>query len=284
MEATLRSVTDQEYPDLEYVVIDGGSTDGSKEIIEKYQEHLDFWVSEPDDGHYPALNKGFAHTSGEIMAYLNGDDVLMPGALSLVAWIFDSFPEVEWITGAHVAIDEAGRPVSVTMPARWSRWHIISEGMPRFIGQESTFWRRSLWERAGGRIDDSFRLAADFELWARFSRHAELHTVYAPIGCFRHVGGQASVAQRDNYLDEVRRIRERERSVSPRDSKMTRRASKLLWLRMNVWGFGRFFRTFDAALGAPPEITYDAGAARFKKTKVSPVGRSLARFVGGDSK
>jgi glycosyltransferase involved in cell wall biosynthesis len=281
IEATLRSVIDQGYPALEYIVIDGGSTDGSREVIEKYEPHLAYWVSEPDDGHYPALNKGFAHATGEIMGYLNGDDVLLPGSLSLLSWIFESFPDVEWITGAHVAIDEAARPVSVTMPARWSRWHILSEEMGRFIGQESTFWRRSLWERAGSRMDDSFRLAADFELWARFSRHAPLHTIYAPIGCFRHVAGQASVAQRGDYLDEVRRIREREQELSTNDRRMTKRASRLLWLRSNVWGFGRFFRVFDTGLGAPPEITYDSSAGAMKRTKTSSVGISLRRALGG---
>jgi glycosyltransferase involved in cell wall biosynthesis len=280
----LRSVVEQDYPDLEYVVVDGGSTDGSREIIEKYSHHFSHWVSEPDDGHYPALNKGFAETTGEILGYLNGDDVLLPGSLDLVSWIFENFPEVEWLTGAHISIDEQGRPVSVTMPSRWSRWHILSERMGRFIGQESTFWRRSLWERAGGHLDEDFRLAADLELWARFSRHAELQTVFAPIGCFRHVGGQASVAQRGDYLNEVRRIRERERALSSRDDKMTKRASRLLWLRSNLWGSGFFLRIVDIALGAPPEITYDGSSGRLQRTDPSRIGKYLERFVGGDPK
>lgn len=276
---TLRSVLDQDYPALDYVVIDGASTDGSAGVIESVADRLSYFVSEPDDGHYPALNKGFAKTSGEIMGYLNGDDVLVPGSLGLISWVFETFPEVEWITGAHLAIDDKGRPVSVTTPARWSRWHILSERMPRFIGQESTFWRRSLWERAGGRLDEDFKLAADFELWARFSRYAPLHTVVAPIGCFRFVTGQRSVAQQGGYMDEVKAIRQREIALQSHGRRATKAASTFLWLNSNVWGFGRFRRVFDTALGAPAEIFYNQSKGGLDSARLSSAGRMLGRAL-----
>ncbi|HVL65032.1 MAG TPA: glycosyltransferase family 2 protein [Actinomycetota bacterium] len=287
IDAALRSVLEQGYPDLEYVVIDGGSSDGSAEVIASHSDHLAYWVSEPDDGHYPALNKGFVRTSGEVMGYLNGDDTLLPGALFTVGSIFRDFPEIDWITGAHLAIDEEGRPVSVDLPAQWSRWHLLSDRTQRFIPQESTFWRRSLWERSGARLDDSYSLAADFELWARFSRSAKLYTVFAPLGCFRFVAGQRSVAQRDAYMDQVRQIRERERRLTPAGARATRVATAALAVTDQI-GLRRLRRPVNRALGAPPELVFDQQAYSFGMTETSTRGaKSRALFerlarAGGD--
>ena len=99
IEQTIQSVLAQGYPNLEYVVIDGGSTDGTAEIVRSYAAQLAGWVSEPDRGMYDALNKGFARTSGEIMGWLNASDQLQAGALRSVGGAFRAFPEVEWITG-----------------------------------------------------------------------------------------------------------------------------------------------------------------------------------------
>jgi len=260
--ATLASVLDQDYPHLEYVVIDGGSSDRSPAIIESYAEKLAYWISEPDDGHYPALNKGFAKTDGEIMGYLNGDDLLLPGSLDLIARLFADFPEVDWITGAYMAIDEVGHPVGVTAPSRWSRWHIITEGEGRSIPQEATFWRRSLWERAGGTMDEGFRLAADYELWARFSRYSAPTTVRAPLACFRHVAGQRSIAQAEDYRAEVLEIRRRELGLDERSSRSARSARRLLALT-RIPGLERARPVVDTVLGAPLELLYDSASGAF---------------------
>ena len=280
---TLDSVLDQQYANLDYVVVDGASTDGSVEVIRARERHLSHWISEPDEGHYDALNKGFDKTSGAIMGYLNGDDVLLPGALALVAHIFTEFPEVEWLTGSHVAIDAAGRPVAAHSASEWSRWRLLSPRVTQFPGQESTFWRRGLWERAGGRMAAEFELAADFELWARFSRDATLHTVEAPIACFRHIEGQRSVALKDAYMDEVAEIRAREVGRSPSD----RRATRLASAGLRATARSRALQTkVDSALGAPNKIVFDSETNRLRLRPPSAAAarahRVFLRLSGSD--
>lgn len=215
LEETMQSVLTQGYPRLEYVVIDGGSSDGSVETIRKYADRLTYWVTEPDRGQYDAINKGFAHTTGEIMAWLNSDDKYTPRAFSVVADIFSTYPEVEWITSVHpVSWNERGQAVAVDFTGGFSRQSFFKGGnFPgkgsygrRWIQQESTFWRRSLWERAGGGLDTSLQLAADFELWARFFRQADLYGVSALLGGFRAHGNQLSVHRRAQYMAEAERV------------------------------------------------------------------------------
>ena len=211
VEEGIRSVLNQGYPQLEYVVIDGGSSDGSAEIIRQYEDRLTYWVSEPDQGQYDAINKGFAKTTGEIMAWLNSDDKYTPWTFSLVADIFSSYPEVDWITSVHpIRWNERGDAVAVDFTGGFSRPSFFKgANFPekgsygrRWIQQESTFWRRSLWERAGGRLDTSLQLAGDFELWARFFQLSELCGIRALLGGFREHGNQLSVHRRSQYMNE----------------------------------------------------------------------------------
>jgi hypothetical protein len=185
LEAALRSVVDQGYPELEYIVIDGASTDGSVDIIRRYADRMAYWTSEPDAGMYSALNRGFARASGEILGWLTATDILHHGSLRVVASVFSSLPEVEWITGLPTGMTEDGMAVGILPLRRWSRARFLL-GANRYIQQESTFWRRSLWERAGGRVETGRELFNDFELWLRFFRYARLHSVRALIGAFRH--------------------------------------------------------------------------------------------------
>jgi hypothetical protein len=184
LEATIRSVLSQDYPNLEYVIIDGGSTDGTVNIIRKYEPQLSAWVSEPDRGMYDALNKGFARTTGEIMGWLNASDALHVGALRVAGSVFTTFPAVEWITGRPTILNAEGMAVGVLSLKRWSRLRFLA-GANRYIQQESTMWRRSLWERSGNRLDDSWGIPSDFGLWVQFFRHAKLYSVDALIGGYR---------------------------------------------------------------------------------------------------
>ncbi|HEX8294918.1 MAG TPA: glycosyltransferase family 2 protein [Chthoniobacteraceae bacterium] len=207
----LASVLGQNHPHLEYVVMDGGSTDGSVEIIRSHEARLAFWASAPDGGHYAAVNAGFARTSGELMAWLNADDQYLPWTFSVVTEIFAQFPEVEWLTTRWpLRWDRRGRAVRCSPRRGFSRERFFQgEYRPgearEVIQQESTFWRRSLWERAGGKLDTSFPLGGDFELWARFFRLTELYAADTPLGGFRVHGEQRSALERSRYEADVQR-------------------------------------------------------------------------------
>jgi glycosyltransferase involved in cell wall biosynthesis len=214
LEEAMLSVLSQDHPEVEYIVVDGGSTDGSREIMQKHAPRLAWHVSEPDGGQYDAVNKGFAHATGEIMGWLNSDDKLTPWAGSVVSEIFEALPEVEWLTSlAQLRWDARGRAVRCLAQRGFSRAAFRGgEYLPKpgmfssgWIQQESTFWRRSLWERAGGRVGADFRLAGDFELWARFFCHAELYGVEAPLGGFRFHGEQKTGGGHEKYLEEAER-------------------------------------------------------------------------------
>ncbi len=149
------------------------------------------------------------------MAWLNSDDKYTPWALAVVAEIFSSFPEIEWVTSLHpVSWNPRGQAVAVDFTGGFSRLAFFrGANFPakgsygrRWIQQESTFWRRSLWERAGGRLDTALGMAADFELWARFFDHAELFGVQALLGGFRSHGAQKSVLYRDRYMAEAEQV------------------------------------------------------------------------------
>lgn len=201
---------------VQHVVMDGGSHDETRAVLEKYDDRLASWRSAPDDGMYSALNDGFARTTGDIMAWLNADDIYGPGALATVVDVFDSFPEVEWLTSSFAATaNEQGHVFDVKRVISFDRrafrrgFNLPRRGEygPYFIPQESTFWRRSLWERAGG-LDAGLRLAGDFDLWSRFYRSAELWCVRALLGIFRTHPDQKSRAY-DDYLTEAELVLER---------------------------------------------------------------------------
>lgn len=215
LESTILSVLGQGYPNLEYMVIDGGSTDGSVDIIRKYEQQLAYWVSEPDNGLYDALQKGFSRSSGEIMAWLNADDMYHSNSLFTVADIFGRFGGVKWLMGSNTFFNEAGRSFlydDLPYGQRWSRARLqLFDG--RFIQQESVFWRRALWEQAGGFIDQNHSLAADFELWLRFFRYERLYSTSFMLGGFRfRTENQKSYNQRDRYLAEVKHLLSKENS------------------------------------------------------------------------
>lgn len=209
IEQTIQSVLAQNYPNLEYFIIDGGSSDGSIDIIRKYEPQVTGWLSEPDNGMYDAINKGFARTSGEIMGWISATDQLQLGALSVVSSVFREHADIEWITGRPTWSNEAGMTVGVHELPRWSRVRFLA-GANRYIQQESTYWRRTLWDRAGSRVDSSRRSASDFELWVRFFRHARLYSVDALIGSFRAHADSDSISAMDKYNGICEEILENE--------------------------------------------------------------------------
>lgn len=209
LEATMRSIVNQEYPNLEYIVVDDGSTDGTVDIIRKYERALSCWFSQANQGLYAALNAGFARSTGEIMGWLNSSDMLQVNGLFTVGSIFRELRDVEWITGRPTKISATGMTIDVLPVPCWSRDRFLS-GANKYIQQESTFWRRSLWERAGGRLSTEYRAEGDFELWVRFFRHARLHSVNALIGGYRLHEQALSSSNMERYNRNCDQIAARE--------------------------------------------------------------------------
>ena len=150
---TIKSVLGQNYPNLEYIIIDGGSTDGTVQIIEQFSDKLSYWHSQKDGGQYDAINQGFAKSTGEIMCWLNADDMLLPKSLFVVAEVFDQLKEVEWLSSLQPASwDASGQLAEVrTLPGFSKQAFLDGLYLPTtakkgyWLQQESTFWRRSLW-------------------------------------------------------------------------------------------------------------------------------------------
>jgi glycosyltransferase involved in cell wall biosynthesis len=202
LEETIRSVLLQGYPNLEYILIDGGSTDGSLEIVQKYAPWLAYWVSETDSGQSQALNKGFVRSSGEIMAWLNSDDRYAPGALFKVAQAFMAGNTL-WAAGLVNKIDAQGR---VTQPGRrqeekLENWYV---GAPYL--QPGIFWRRELWQRAG-QIDEGLQYSFDYDLLMRFVREQPFaQWVNAHLADFREHPASKTCAQALKFMPERRRL------------------------------------------------------------------------------
>jgi glycosyltransferase involved in cell wall biosynthesis len=213
LEDAIHSVLEQDYVNVEYVIIDGNSTDNSLAVIQKHEgdKRLISWLSEPDGGQYDAINKGFARTTGEIMGWLNSDDKYMPWTFSVVADIFQTYPEIEWLTTAqHTHYNQKGQLILCryvggyhkkaffkgnNLPGSWFARAVIQ--------QEATFWRRSLWERAGGHLNAGMQLAGDFELWTRFFKLTELYAVDIPLAGIRKHGAQKTATYKEEYLIEA---------------------------------------------------------------------------------
>lgn len=206
IESTITSVLSQNYPNLEYIIIDGGSTDGTVDIIKKYENQLAYWCSEPDKGMYDAIRKGFEKSTGDIMAWINSDDMYHHNALDVVSEVFSSFEQVEWIQGIQSIMDKKGRTYSVNVcagPTTKYDFYLRKKG---WLQQESIFWRRTLYDKVGG-INTELKYAGDFDLWRRFFQVADLYNVVALIGGFRLWSPtQLSTQGMTQYEEEVNTV------------------------------------------------------------------------------
>jgi glycosyltransferase involved in cell wall biosynthesis len=203
LEATIRSVLEQDYADIEYIVVDGGSSDGSVDILKKYASRLAWWVSEKDKGQTDALNKGFARAKGEIMAYLNSDDTYQPGAVAAAVDFLRDQPEVGLVYGDANFIDENGRVIG-RFPAAQTDYRRLRRGYVH-IPQQAAFFRADLWRKVGP-LDPSFYFAMDYDLWVRLAGLAPVRYVPRTWANFRLHRRGKTIAADDRCWPEMLRI------------------------------------------------------------------------------
>jgi glycosyltransferase involved in cell wall biosynthesis len=214
VERTLDSLLAERYPHLELLVIDGASTDGTAEVLRRYAPRLSAWVSEPDNGQADAINKGFRRSSGDVMAWLNSDDMIVPGTLHRVARHFAEHPHVDVIYGDRILVDEEGREIG--------RWVLPGHSgsllkWVDFVPQETLFWRRRAWQAIGGTVDERLRFAVDWDILLRFSK-AGLKFAHIPefLGVFRiHATQKTSSVITTTGRDEMTALRRRELGFAP---------------------------------------------------------------------
>jgi glycosyltransferase involved in cell wall biosynthesis len=243
LERTIKSVLEQEYPELQYIVQDGGSEDGTVAVLEKYSNRLSHWESAKDTGQAHAINLGFTNATGEIMAYLNSDDLLLPGTLHYVAHYFSKHADVDVVYGHRVLIDENDREVG--------RWvlpphddHVLS--WADYIPQETLFWRRAIWQKAGGCVDEGLRFAMDWDLLLKF-RDTGAKFVRLPrfLGAFRvHSQQKSSKELEDLGREEMGQLRKRchNRDVSDEEIHRHIRMYRLKHVLLNKMYRGKVLR------------------------------------------
>lgn len=265
LEETMLSVLGQGYPNLEYIVIDGGSTDNSVEIIKKYADRLAYWTSEKDKGMYDAIQKGFARSTGEIMGWINSDDLYFPKSFKVLAEIFGKYKEVQWLQANPTLIDEYGRIVGNYSSRRWSKYHFLLKDY-KYIQQESTFWRRSLWEKAGSSLRTDLKLAGDFELWLRFFDHSQLHILQSVLGAFRiRSSNQFSLEKLGEYNRECEAEIQKKLECLTLEEKQNLNFLRMYWRiysRLPLFK-GRMSRKFARILNQPPGVIYDRKSQSF---------------------
>lgn len=184
---TLESVLSQNYPNLEYIVMDGGSTDETVSILKEYGTRIK-WYSEKDNGQSNAINKGLRMATGDVVAWLNSDDYYLPGTLEKVGTFFADNPEAQWVTGDYQIVDEKG----IEIQSYVRIYKNILRSLPfastlyvaNFINQPSTFWKRKLMD-AVGYVNEQYHLCMDYDYWLRIYKHHKPGVIHVPLSAFR---------------------------------------------------------------------------------------------------
>jgi hypothetical protein len=206
LRATLNSIRLCGWDDLEIIVRDGASSDGTMRQLEDFDDLPINALSEPDSGQYDAINKGFNVATGEILCWINAGDIFIPGAVGNVVDAFSSIPGMKWVTGRQcvaedVKVRKVGEKILLVSDLE-IRLGLCKGGNAGHLQQEGMFWTRELWEEAGP-LDLSYKLAGDFELWTRFARVASLYRMRVPLAAFSYHETNRSITGGDEYRDEV---------------------------------------------------------------------------------
>ncbi|MEZ6131816.1 MAG: glycosyltransferase family 2 protein [Planctomycetaceae bacterium] len=212
---TISSVLDQNYENLEYIVIDGGSNDGSIEIIEKYASRLHYWVSEKDRGQSDAINKGFSKATGDIYGWINSDDYLLPGSLKAISTYFSNESTCDVINGGCLLVDQHSQHIQKKVPGSDSTsstrriettaTDCFEKWTASWFAQQSTFWRSNLWQDVGGLRTD-LHYAMDFDLWMRFARLTEIKPIPDVLAAYRFHSDAKCSSQWYKVLLEVLKV------------------------------------------------------------------------------
>ncbi|MBX3016096.1 MAG: glycosyltransferase [Caldilineaceae bacterium] len=256
IEETICSVLEQGYPNLEYIIIDGGSTDETVRIIQKYEKQLAYWVSEPDQGQAHAINKGLARATGDIFAYLNSDDYYLPGTLARVATYWQTFPAIDLIHGRCRYVDETGKKVSEQYASMnrfeeiidlWEFW-LQNRG---FV-QPEVFWTKRVAEQIGPFREDLYYVM-DYEYWCRILQNGgQVGSIDRELTCFRITPQQKS-SQRRKMIAEMYQV------VQP----YLWNSSTPLGLRQRLRLQGQWL--YQAELLPQTQATYRAGTSKLMR-------------------
>jgi glycosyltransferase involved in cell wall biosynthesis len=204
IEQTIQSVLGQEYPDIEYIVVDGGSTDNSFEIIRKYSHRLAYWISERDSGQAEAINKGFSRANGEILAWLNSDDYYLPDTISTVVQCFEEHPEVVMVYGDMLAVDGDGQTINVQKFKQLSLEDLLCF---QIVGQPSVFFRRSAFAKTGP-LETTFHFMLDHHLWIRLAQQGRILHVPQVLSAARYHPAAKNRARAAEFGREAFRVLE----------------------------------------------------------------------------
>ncbi len=204
LERTILSVINQNYPNLEYILIDGGSTDNSLQIIKKYQKYFTYYQIKKDHGQSDAIQQGFDRSTGKIMGWLNSDDILLPGSLQLIGQLFSQNKQLNWLTSQSFIINDSDHIVRTGIQfgksrffARLGFYHGKFLG---FIPQEGTFWTRKLWLKSGATVPQKNQVM-DFRLWQKFAIYSPLVNLEAPLAAFRLQPNQKTSSHTEYYRE-----------------------------------------------------------------------------------
>lgn len=267
LKEALDSILGQRYPNLELVVIDDNSSDNSWEVIESYRPQLAYAEKLEGSRTSPiaALNAGFSHTTGEIMGWLNNKNKLMPGSLFALAEVFGTLPQVEWVTGIGLVMNKDGVLTDV-IPVRKDLYESMLN-VSWNIQQESTFWRRSLWDRTNASFDDAYPWAFDVALWnTKFFLHATLYHLNTVLGAYRKLPSAQSSARKDEFYSYIEKSRQ----------ELLRRAPVSVRIRSYLFASLRIFKPIlrnipDRIYAAIPLLnSFCHNAIRFQNANGNP--------------
>ncbi len=247
LEQTILSVLQQDYPNIEYIIVDGASSDNSLEIIRKYADRIRWWVSEPDRGQAEAINKGMAHTGGGILGWINSDDTYLPGTITEVVSVFHQNPEIGLVFADVYSIDEKSE-IFNTM--RYGSYTLEDLMCFRMIGQTSVFFRRAAWEKSGG-LDQSYHYLLDHQLWLKMAACTQVKYIPQVWSSARYHKEAKNKAYPLAFGKEAFRLVDWMQAQPEFDKMLTNRKSKILAGAHRLNGYylsegGLFFRSLQS--------------------------------------